>query len=216
RRATGGSTSHAAPGSRRWASRSRRCSSSPPCSWFGPTAPSTTLRCSRCRSGGRASKKCSTRSRRLLRRAILRAETLQTRVSVTKEAFIVRRICLMALLLSFAGAIGIPVGFALSQAAAQMRVRVLLQHRATDIPLPANLEVRDDRWDPGAETGEHEHPGPVVLVVIDGELAEETAAGRNVLRAGQAFWRPAREKHNVKNLGSRTARVLAIHFDPVQ
>ena len=29
----------------------------------------------------------------------------------------------------------------------------LLQHRVTDIPLPANLEVRDDRWDPGAETG---------------------------------------------------------------
>ena len=57
-----------------------------------------------------------------------------------------------------------------------MRVQVLLQHRATDIPLPANLEVRDDRWDPGAETGLHDHPGPVILAVIEGELTEETPA----------------------------------------
>lgn len=125
-----------------------------------------------------------------------------------------RRISSMALLLCLGGGIGIPVGFALSQTAPQMRVRVLLQHRAIDIPLPANLEVRDDRWDPGAETGEHEHPGPVILVVIDGELVEETPAGSNVLRAGQAYWRSARERHNVKNAGSTTARVLAIHFDP--
>jgi quercetin dioxygenase-like cupin family protein len=114
------------------------------------------------------------------------------------------------------GAIGFPIGLALSQGAPQMRVQVLLQHRATDIPLPANLEVRDDRWDPGAETGEHEHPGPAILVVVDGELVEETPTGRNILRAGQAYWRPARGRHNVKNTGATTARVFAIHFDPAQ
>lgn len=42
-------------------------------------------------------------------------------------------------------AVGVPVGYLLSQAAPQTRVQVLLQHRATDIPLPANLEVRDHR-----------------------------------------------------------------------
>jgi quercetin dioxygenase-like cupin family protein len=114
------------------------------------------------------------------------------------------------------GAIGVPLGLALSQTAPQMRVQVLLKHRTTDIPLPVNLEVRDDRWDPGAETGEHEHPGPVILVVLDGELVEEIPAGRNVLGAGQAFWRPAHGRHNVKNISSATARVLAIHFDPIQ
>jgi quercetin dioxygenase-like cupin family protein len=115
------------------------------------------------------------------------------------------------------GAIGFPLGFAFSQTSTpQMHVEVQLQHRVTDIPLPANLEVRDDRWEPGAETGAHEHPGPVILAVIEGELVEETSAGINVLRAGQAFWRPARERHNVKNVGSRSARVLAIHFDPAQ
>jgi hypothetical protein len=40
--------------------------------------------------------------------------------------------------------------------------------------------------------------------------------GRNMLRAGQVFWRPARETHNVKNVSSKSARVLAIHFDPAQ
>ena len=61
----------------------------------------------------------------------------------------------------------------------------------------------------------HDHPGPVILAVIEGELVEETPGGRNILRAGQVFWRPARDTHNVKNL-SHNARVLAIHFDPAQ
>jgi quercetin dioxygenase-like cupin family protein len=122
----------------------------------------------------------------------------------------------VALLLGLGGAIGVPLGFALSQAAPQMRVQILLQQRVTDIPLPANVEVRDDRWDAGAETGVHDHPGPVILAVIEGELVEDTPSGRNILRAGQVFWRPAHGSHNVKNLGSQPARVLAIHFDPAQ
>jgi quercetin dioxygenase-like cupin family protein len=122
---------------------------------------------------------------------------------------------LVGLWLFLGGAIGVPLGFALSQTAPQMHAEVLLQHRATDIPGPANLEVRYDRWDPGAETGEHEHPGPAILAVLDGELIEETPRGRNTLHAGEAVWRPAHERHNVKNVGSRAARVLAIHFDPV-
>ena len=127
-----------------------------------------------------------------------------------------RSTCFAASLLLLGGAAGVPIGFALSQTAPQMRVQVLLQHRVSDIPLPANLEVRDDRWDPGAETGVHDHPGPVILAVIEGELVEETPSGRTTLRAGQAFWRPARQSHNVKNVGAKPARVLAIHFDPAQ
>ena len=121
-----------------------------------------------------------------------------------------------ALLVFLGGVAGVPLGLALSQPAPQMRMQVLLQHRATDIPLPANLEVRDDRWDPGAETGLHDHPGPVILAVIEGELIEETPSGRNILRAGQVIWRPAHGMHNVMNISSSPARVVAIHFDPVQ
>ena len=54
------------------------------------------------------------------------------------------------------------------------------------------------------------------MAVIEGELMEETAGGRNILRAGQVFWRPARETHNVKNVSDKPARVLAIHFEPMQ
>ena len=41
---------------------------------------------------------------------------------------------LAALLFLLGGAAGIPLGFALSQTAPQMRVQVLLQQRVTDIP----------------------------------------------------------------------------------
>ncbi len=126
-----------------------------------------------------------------------------------------RHSTIIALLLA-GSATGIPLGFALSQAVPQLRVDIVLQQRVNDIPQPANVQVRDDRWDPGAETGVHEHPGPVILAVIDGELVEETPVGRNILRAGQVFWRPARETHNVRNVSEKTARVLAIHFDPAQ
>jgi quercetin dioxygenase-like cupin family protein len=128
----------------------------------------------------------------------------------------VPRTSLATLLFLLGGMAGIPLGFALSQTVPQMRVQVLFQHRATDIPLPTSLEVRDDRWDPGAETGVHEHPGPVILVVLEGELVEDTPSGRNILRAGEVFWRPPHGMHNVRNVSSASARVLAIHFDPVQ
>jgi quercetin dioxygenase-like cupin family protein len=128
----------------------------------------------------------------------------------------VRYTLLSALLLVAGAAAGVPLGFALSQTAPQMRVEVLLQQRVSDIPLPANVEVRDDRWDPGAETGMHDHPGPVILAVIEGELVEDTPTGRNILRAGQVLWRGARGMHNVKNVGAAPARVLAVHFDPAQ
>lgn len=52
--------------------------------------------------------------------------------------------------------------------------------------------------------------------MIEGELVEDTPSGCDIMRAGQVFWRPAHGSHNVKNIGSTGARVLAIHFDPAQ
>jgi quercetin dioxygenase-like cupin family protein len=110
---------------------------------------------------------------------------------------------------------GMPLGFALSQVSPQMRVEVVFDRIVSELPKPVNLRVHDDRWDPGAETGVHDHPGPVILAVIEGELVEETPAGRNELRAGNVVWRAARETHNVKNVSDKPARILAIHFDPM-
>jgi quercetin dioxygenase-like cupin family protein len=119
-------------------------------------------------------------------------------------------------LLLLAGAsVGMPLGIALSQVSPQVRVEVVLERTVSDLPKPVNLRVHHDRWDPGAETGMHDHPGPAILAVLEGELVEETAAGRNTLRAGNVVWRAAGETHNVKNIGDKAARVLAIHFDPM-
>ena len=111
---------------------------------------------------------------------------------------------------------GIPTGLALSQMTHQMHVETLLSMATSEIPRPANLEVRQDHWDPGAETGMHQHPGPVILAVLEGELIEETKAGRITLSSGQVVWRAARQEHNVRNESDKPARVLAIHFDPMQ
>jgi quercetin dioxygenase-like cupin family protein len=97
-----------------------------------------------------------------------------------------------------------------------MRVDVVLRQVVSDLPQPVDIQVLDDRWDPGAETGVHDHAGQVILAVIEGELVEETPAGRNSLRAGNVVWRAAQQSHNVKNVSDRPARVLAIHFEPMR
>ena len=107
-------------------------------------------------------------------------------------------------------ACGIPTGLALSQLTHQMHVETLLRVATGEIPRPANLEVRQDRWDPGAETGVHQHPGPVILAVIEGELIEETKAGRSTLSSGQVVWRAAGQQHNVRNVSDKPARVLVV------
>ena len=111
---------------------------------------------------------------------------------------------------------GIPLGFALSRGSPQMRADVVFQQVVGDLPQPVDVQVHDDRWDPGAETGVHDHAGPAILAVIEGQLAEETPYGRNTLRAGNVVWRAARQTHNVKNVSDKPARVLAIHFEPTR
>jgi quercetin dioxygenase-like cupin family protein len=128
----------------------------------------------------------------------------------------VQQATVAAVLFLVGSAAGIPLGFALSQGVPQMRVAMLLQRVVTEIPQPTNLRVHDDRWDPGSETSMHDHPGPAILAVVEGELVEETPDGQSTLRAGHVYWRTARQIHNVKNVSGKPARVLAIHFDPAQ
>lgn len=121
------------------------------------------------------------------------------------------------ILLFLAGvATGVGATLAFSQARPAFAVQQLLERTVDAIPQPARLRVHDDRWEPGAETGTHDHPGPAILAVLEGELVEETPQGNTALRAGEVVWRAARQSHNVKNVSDRPARVLAIHFDPVE
>jgi quercetin dioxygenase-like cupin family protein len=94
---------------------------------------------------------------------------------------------------------------------------VLLDVTTEEIPRHTRVRANLDHWEPGSETGRHEHPGPTVFVVLDGELEETLADGsRRILASGQAFWKRPRQAHNVRNASQRPARALAVHLDPVR
>lgn len=110
---------------------------------------------------------------------------------------------------------GVAVERVRSEAKPRMWADVLLDLSTEEIPKRARVHVNLDHWEPGAETGRHRHPGPTVFVMLDGELEEVLADGRTrTLKAGQAFWKPPRTDHDVKNVSARPARALAVHLDP--
>ncbi len=111
--------------------------------------------------------------------------------------------------------VGLWAGGALGQSRPRMWTAVLLRTVADSFPGRVVVQVNDDHWEAGAETGAHRHPGPTVIYVLDGELSEVAGGESTVLKTGQAVWRPARHEHNVKNVSGRPARALAIHLDPV-
>ena len=124
-----------------------------------------------------------------------------------------RLVIVLGMLAAFAA--GAAVERVHSEAKPRMWADVLLDLSTEEIPKRARVHANLDHWEPGAETGRHRHPGPTVLVMLDGEVEEVLADGRTrTLKAGQAFWKPARTDHNVKNVGVRPARALAIHLDP--
>jgi mannose-6-phosphate isomerase-like protein (cupin superfamily) len=124
-----------------------------------------------------------------------------------------RRVILLILLVAFSAGFGVAcVG---GQGQPRMSADIILRLVTDEIPHRADVRVHIDHWDPGAETGHHEHPGPVVFVMLDGELEEILASGETrVLKAGQAFWKRPRTPHNVRNVSDRPARALALHLDP--
>lgn len=118
---------------------------------------------------------------------------------------------LLAVLLAFAA------GLAVGQTKPRMWADVVLDVTTDQIPGRTHVRANLDHWEPGAETGRHEHPGPVVFVMLDGELEETLADGSTrTLKSGQAVWKPPRQAHNVKNVSARPARALAVHLDPTR
>lgn len=70
-------------------------------------------------------------------------------------------------------------------------------------------------FQPGAETGWHIHPGPVVVVVKSGALTETHANGCvTVHPTGSTFFETAGEVHNAANLTSGVAEVYATFISP--
>lgn len=97
---------------------------------------------------------------------------------------------------------------------ARMTTDVLFRRTTEEIPRPVALRVHLNRWDPGAETGRHEHPGPVLHYVLEGEVESVRDDGTDRYRAGEVRWERPRVAHTVRNVSPRPARLLTIHFDP--
>lgn len=124
---------------------------------------------------------------------------------------------LVGVAVALAFAAGMAVGQARGQAKPRMWADVVLDVATDAIPPKTRVHTNMNHWEPGAETGRHTHPGPTVFVMLDGELEETLADGRTrTLKAGQAFWKPPRTEHNVRNASDRPARALAVHLDPAR
>lgn len=70
-------------------------------------------------------------------------------------------------------------------------------------------------FQPGADTGWHIHPGPVVVVVKSGALTETHANGCTTEHpAGSVFFESAGEVHNATNRTAGVAEVYATFLSP--
>ena len=99
----------------------------------------------------------------------------------------------------------------------RMWADVLLDLVTDGIPRKTRVHTNLDHWEAGGESGRHTHPGPTPIVVLEGELSEWVPIGpANTLVAGRAYWRPAHQEHNVRNLSGQPARAIAVHLDPVR
>lgn len=110
---------------------------------------------------------------------------------------------------------GVAAGQAGGQAKPRMWADRVLDVSTEELPRRARVWTNIDHWDPGAETGRHTHPGPTIFVLLEGELEETLGDGRtSTIKAGQAYWKPPRTEHNVRNRSDKPARGVAVHLDP--
>jgi quercetin dioxygenase-like cupin family protein len=125
------------------------------------------------------------------------------------------RLIVPLLLVAFGG--GLAVGQTRGPAKPRMWADVLLDLVTDTIPSKTRVHTNLDHWEPGGETGRHQHPGPTLIIVLEGELSEWVLGGQaNTLIAGHAYWRAADQEHNVRNLSGKLARALAVHLDPAR
>jgi quercetin dioxygenase-like cupin family protein len=123
----------------------------------------------------------------------------------------------LAALAVFAAGVLAGVTLASPQAPPRMTARVLLDTVTEELRWTrTRVRLHLDVWEPGAETGRHQHPGPALLYVLEGELEEASAEGTRRMRAGDAVWNRARLEHNVRNPAARPARALAVHLEPAR
>ena len=105
-------------------------------------------------------------------------------------------------------------GWALQAAWAQRPAitRTDLQRHDLSVPGREVVQVRVD-FAPGAEVGNHRHPGEEIVYVIEGLLEYQVDGKPPVtLKAGEVLFVPAGTVHAAKNVGSGNAAELATYI----
>jgi quercetin dioxygenase-like cupin family protein len=83
----------------------------------------------------------------------------------------------------------------------------------------SDLYVVDNKFQPGATTGWHSHPGPSIIFVVAGSVtnyvADDPSCTPHVYNAGQGFLDPGgQSEHILRNEGTVPAETVAVQFLP--
>ncbi|HST17776.1 MAG TPA: cupin domain-containing protein [Gaiellaceae bacterium] len=83
----------------------------------------------------------------------------------------------------------------------------------------SDLYVIDNKFQPGATTGWHSHPGPSIIFVVAGTItnysSDDPSCSPQVYSAGTGFVDPGgQDEHILRNEGSVVAETVAVQFLP--
>ena len=83
----------------------------------------------------------------------------------------------------------------------------------------SDLYVVDNKFAPGGSTGWHSHPGPSIIFVVAGSVANystDSECAPQTYAAGSSLVDPGgSDEHMLRNEGSVTAETIAVQFIPV-
>jgi quercetin dioxygenase-like cupin family protein len=90
------------------------------------------------------------------------------------------------------------------------------QFRTPGAPQPARFQLVQSllHFDPGAATPFHQHPGQVVVTVLEGENTFTLNGVEKAYRAGESFVEQPGEINQARNAGSSRMSVMATYLQP--
>lgn len=105
------------------------------------------------------------------------------------------------------------------RAFAQMQLKAPVSVAMADLPVKlaaGDYDVVNQLLDvmPGGYMREHTHGGPVIVMVISGELTVTDDSGVRVLKAGQSMTETLGYRHSAANNGSEIAHLAVTYVIP--
>ncbi len=101
----------------------------------------------------------------------------------------------------------------------QMQLKAPVSVAMADMPVTlaaGDYDVVNQLLDlmPGGYIREHQHPGPVIVMVISGELTITDASGTRVLKGGQSTTETIGYRHSAENNGTEIAHLAVTYVIP--